>query len=212
MRLHLIGAVAAVLLALLIAAPFAAHVGVLGSPILKPALATAFVKVSDKTGHGSGVHIGNGYILTAAHVVEDRKSMTITDSEHRDMPGEVLWKNAEYDVALVRVPGFGNLDFAPLSCAPNFVHQKVAAYGNPLDLEFAFTAGEVNGAAREWAVWKSVVPADMTIIPGQSGGAVIDTNGSVVGIAVGVMVFQMGLTGQGFFVPGSVVCDLMGRT
>lgn len=210
MRLHIAGAVAAIAIAFL-AFPFAGSVGLLGSPVLKPVLASPFLKVSDDKGHGSGVHIGNGYILTAAHVLGDRKTMTITDSEHRELPGEVLWKNTEYDIALMRVVGFANIDVAELSCAPNYAHQRVTVHGNPRSLDFAFTSGEVNGAARQWAVWKSVVPVDLTIIPGQSGGAVVDANGYVVGIAVGVMTFQMGLTGQGFFVPGSVVCDLMGR-
>jgi len=69
----------------------------------------------------------------------------------------------------------------------------------------------VNGEPRKWAVWREVVPADLTVIPGQSGGAVVDAQGSVVGITVGVMIWQYGLSGLGFFVPGSAICELMGR-
>ena len=211
MRIHAIGAVAAVLLCALIAAPFAANVGIVSTAAPPPLIASAFLKVSDPGGHGSGVHIGSGYVLTAAHVVRANKTMTVTDSEHREMAGEVLWSNAEYDVALIKLPGASYVASAPLSCAANFVHQRVTVYGNPIDLEFVFTSGDVNGASRKWAVWREVVPVDISIIPGQSGGAAIDETGSVVGIAVGVMIWQYGLTGQGFIVPSSVVCQLMGR-
>lgn len=211
MRLHLFGAVAAVLLCAFIAAPFAANIGIVSTASPPPLIATAFLKVADPLGHGSGVHIGNGYVLTAAHVVRTNKTMTVTDSEHREMAGEVLWSNAEYDVALIKLPGASYVATAPLSCAANFPHQRVTVYGNPIDLEFVFTSGDVNGTARKWAIWRELVPVDMTIIPGQSGGAAMDQAGNVVGIAVGVMIWQYGLTGQGFIVPGSVVCQLMGR-
>jgi S1-C subfamily serine protease len=176
-----------------------------------PAMASAFLKVSDPMGHGSGVHIGNGYVLTAAHVVGLNKTMTILDDEKRAMAGEVLWANAEYDIALLRLPGAAHVESAPLSCAKTYVGQPVKAYGNPQDLDFVFTFGLVNGEPRKWAVWREVVPADLTVIPGQSGGAVVDAQGSVVGITVGVMIWQYGLSGQGFFVPGSAICELMGR-
>ena len=211
MRLHLIGAVAAVLLCALIAAPYAANVGMIGTASPPPLIASAFLKVADPLGHGSGVHIGNGYVLTAAHVVGKNKTMTVTDSERREMAGEVLWANTEYDVALIRLPDASYVATAPLSCAANFPHQRVTVYGNPQDLDFVFTSGDVNGPARKWAIWRELVPVDISIIPGQSGGAAIDDNGNVVGIAVGVMIWQYGLTGQGFIVPGSVVCQLMGR-
>lgn len=211
MRLHLVGAVAAVLLCALIAAPFAANIGIVSTASPPPSMASAFLKISDPMGHGSGVHIGNGYVLTAAHVVQANKTMTVTDTEHRTMAGEVLWANAEYDIALLRLPGASYVESAPLSCAKNYVGQLVKAYGNPQDLEFVFTAGQVNGTARKWAVWREVVPVDAAVIPGQSGGAVVDTQGRVIGITVGAMIWQYGLTGQGFFVPGSAICQLMGR-
>lgn len=211
MRLHTLGAIAAVLLCALIAAPFAANIGIISAAAPPPLMASAFLKVKDPLGHGSGVHIGNGYVLTAAHVVQTNKTMTVIDSEHREMAGEVLWSNTEYDVALIRLPGARYVASAPLSCAANFVHQRVTVYGNPIDLEFVFTDGQVSGTARKWAIWREVVPVDLTIIPGQSGGAAIDETGYVVGIAVGVMIWQYGLTGQGFIVPSSVICQLMGR-
>ena len=114
-------------------------------------------------------------------------------------------------MALLKLPGAAHLETANLSCAPNYVRQRVSVYGNPLNLEFVFTSGQVNGPARKWEIWRELVPVDMTIIPGQSGGAAIDDLGNVVGIAVGVMIWQYGVTGQGFIVPASAICQLMGR-
>lgn len=202
----------AVLVLACLAVPFlSSHFIAYGLTIAPPAVASPHLKVSDPLGHGSGVHIGNGYVLTAAHVVGANKIMTVTDSERRVLAGEVLWSNAAYDVALLKLPGAAYVETASLSCAPNYVHQRVSVYGNPQDLEFVFTSGQVNGVARKWAIWRELVPVDITIIPGQSGGAAIDDLGNVVGIAVGVMIWQYGLTGQGFIVPGSVICQLMGR-
>jgi len=62
--------------------------------------AASVVMVSDANGHGSGVYIGNGLVLTAAHVVGDSKTVTLHSD--RDLPGEVLWSNKKYDLALVR--------------------------------------------------------------------------------------------------------------
>ena len=77
------------------------------------------------------------------------------------------------------------------------------------------TYGAIVGVAREVEGWGAVVPVDMTILPGMSGGGVFSLNGEVVGITVGVLAYPTlagaTLTGVGFAVPSIVVCGLLGR-
>jgi len=176
--------------------------------------ATPHVALKSGLGSGSGVHIGNGYIVSAAHVVGTATQMVLTDSEKRSTPATVLRVNKEYDIALLHVESmhFHYTATAPLNCAPNYVGQKVIAYGNPMGIEFLYTRGEVNGASRKHMIWKEVVPLDGTIVYGQSGGGVIDSvDGSVVGITVGLVPTPYGIAAIGFAVPARVVCHLLGR-
>jgi S1-C subfamily serine protease len=161
---------------------------------------------------GSGVHIGDGLVITAAHVVGKNKSMKAFADDNRMLDGEaeVLWTNTKYDIALVRVAS-PKMKAAPLSCAPNFTSQAVTAHGNPMGVHAVYTRGEVVGPAREWMIWASVVPVAGPIIYGQSGGGVMDDDGNVVGIAVGLLMTQAGIASFGWVVPSKVVCSLLGR-
>lgn len=187
-----------------------------GVAYTKPAAAplpSAIVKVLVGQGHGSGVHIGGGYVLTAAHVTQGKEvKLRLTDGS--EIAAEVLWENKAHDVALLRTEA--KLRKANLVCRTAEYGEKLRALGNPLGLEFITTEGRVAGAPRELGPWRVVLPVDMTIIMGMSGGGIFDQGGNVVGIAVGVMIGNLGmipsLTGLGAIVPSSAICDLMGRT
>jgi S1-C subfamily serine protease len=177
--------------------------------------ASDVVKVMLEGGHGSGVHIGDGYILTAAHVVGANKEVTLKSSMGDVQKGAVLWANTDYDVALVRAERPARLGSATLSCRTAAVGEVVEARGNPLMVEFVSAYGHVAGEPRAVGAWKYVLVTDSTTVPGMSGGPVYDKAGDVVGITVGVMAVPMGfgasLTGFGTVVPSSTVCMLMGR-
>ena len=180
------------------------------APAAQPT-ATAVVKLMDKDSHGSGVHIGDGYILTAAHVVGFSKTMTLKASDGRGQTATTLWVNRDYDVALMRASKPEYLGAADLDCSPNFDGQSIAAYGNPMDLEFVSSSGQVVGVSRQFGPWASAVPVDMSLSPGMSGGGAIDEAGSVVGIVVGAQVYNMGITGFGMIVPATALCMLLAR-
>ena len=176
-------------------------------------LASFAVKIDMPEGHGSGSHIGNGFILTAAHVVDGRKPKIITDNG-LEREAEILWLNKEYDVALLRIRDYGGIGAVPLACSNLPVGTVYSAYGNPGAIDFVHSDGEVVGPAVKRGPWLSVATLDGTVVMGMSGGAILSRN-RVVGVAVGVQVVQAGIfpsiTGFGFAVPGRVVCDLMGR-
>jgi S1-C subfamily serine protease len=183
-----------------------------------PKSAISTVLVSDVSGHGSGVHIGHGYIVTAAHVVEDNPTVQITDSLGHKHTGTVLWSNKVYDIALVRIGDYSDVGSARLTCSHSIpVGTNVSAVGNPLSLENITTWGKISSDIRERGPWKLSVVADMTIAPGMSGGPVFDAVGEVVGIVVGVAIMpnDMGIVAPfavSYVVPSEAVCALMGRT
>lgn len=174
----------------------------------KPRLAGSTVKVLVSNGHGSGVNIGGGLILTAAHVVKDATEFSIKDDRGGKSKAKVLWANDEYDVALLRSQIITRT--SELSCKPLRMGEALRAVGNPLDLEFTETHGRVAGTGPE-----GKVAVDITLAPGMSGGPVFDNQNRVRGINDAIMVMPMGFSGSvigiSYIVPSSTVCLLMGK-
>ncbi|WP_176074313.1 S1 family peptidase [Brucella intermedia] len=173
------------------------------------------VKIETESGHGSGFHIGDGFIVTAAHVLKSAKKITIKSDDGDTRDGEILWVNETRDIGLVRVENPYRLKTANLSCRTPAANESISAPGNPMGLEFVTSHGHVAGTARQAGFWKSVFVTDMTVVPGQSGGPVVAANGDVVGVTVGVALFPLGfsasLTGFGYAVPALEVCNLLAR-
>lgn len=173
----------------------------------------AVVKVRVAGGHGSGVHIGGGYVLTAGHVATDNATVTVMRSNGGEMDAEVLWSNhgvGAYDVSLLYAPEMIGEASASLSCAPYYWGQDIIIVGNPRGTEFATTWGKVSGqfSTDFNTVWRDIAVIDISVFPGVSGGPVFDAvDGAVVGLLVG------GYRGSGYavMVPGSAVCHMMGR-
>ena len=167
------------------------------------------VKVMLEVGHGSGVHIGKGYILTAAHVVASSKTVKIKTDKGRTGEAEVLWFNSEYDVALIRTNT--RLQTAQIACEPLVSGSLTRATGNPSNQEFVSTWGRVSGRAID-TPWRVAVVADITIVPGMSGGGLFDEAGRLVGILVGTMARGLGgIVPIGYVVPTSAFCGMLGR-
>jgi len=172
------------------------------------------VKLIAAQGHGSAVHIGNGYYITAMHVVGTETKVKIKTDDGLLSDATVLWGNKAHDIALVRGPD--DVASADLDCRVADEGEVISARGNPIDLEFINAGGHVAGIERPIGPWASALPVDMTIVMGMSGGPVFDADGDVIGIMVGVLVAPMGfggsLTGMGTIVPSSAVCSLLGRS
>lgn len=164
--------------------------------------------------HGSGVHIGGGYVLTAAHVATPSKA-------------NVVWLNKEYDVALIRVPGIESQPKRAMSCEPTKVGDHITVSGWPGVLPLATMSGIVSSGVindMKNMRWKSFVLSDFPGVEGMSGSGVLDANGDVVGIFVGTFgpTFLLPANkSKGFpetpmhmpalrgFVPSTVVCNLL---
>lgn len=178
--------------------------------------AESVVKVMPGNSHGSGVHIGNGYVITAAHVVEDAKTVTLKSTVGDIQKADVLWVNKAYDVALLKASRPERLGSSELACVMPPVGTSIMSIGNPVDVEFTRHWGRVAGGERSIGPWGSLLVTDITTVPGQSGGPVMNDDGEVVGITVGVMMVPMGFAGAsyvgvGFIVPGKTICNLLAR-
>lgn len=221
MRRYLYGFVALLILAAAVVL-YPSEAGSVPPPVSLASYSVKLIEGNDK-GHGSGTHIGDGYILTAAHVVDDAKSMKLKTNNGKLRYARVLWVNKDYDVALLRT-GEQGIAAAHLSCDVLREGDAIRADGNPLNIEFVSSSGKISGAMRETGMASGNGPrkayvTDMTTVMGMSGGGVFDRRGDLMGItsAVAIAPIAMGatyipsLTGFGFVVPSSVVCELMGR-
>lgn len=185
------------------------------APLMTPTR-DAVVKITTNTGHGSGVHVGNGMIMTSAHVVGDLKVVSIKIESGKIASARVLWTNKEYDVAALTTKM--ELPAAELNCAEMPVGADIEAVGNPLRAEFVSSFGKIAGKPREVEELDSVYVTDISVIGGMSGGPQFH-NGKVVALTTAIMIapleahgsYYPTAVGLGYAVPSSVVCKLLGR-
>lgn len=173
--------------------------------------AISTVLVQDDNGHGSGVYIGHGLILTAAHVVNGKSEMTVVDSLGHKQQATVLRSDKTTDVALLHI------DDAPmatshLNCAIRTeIGDEVMAIGNPLELHFVRVWGRVSTGVAAHYPWKQSLIVNMVSVPGMSGGGVFDKAGNLIGITVGVATLRQTDFALGYVVPVQAACELLGK-
>jgi len=147
-------------------------------------------------GAGSGVIVTpDGYLLTSAHVVGRTRSGSATLSDGRELMFEVVGSDPLSDLAVIRVPDT-DLPAAVLGDADDLrVGQLVVAIGNPLGFSGSVTAGVVSALGRSFPAQgrrsarmvENVIQTDAALHPGNSGGALSDSAGRVVGINTAVV-------------------------
>ena len=186
---------------------------------LGPSVVLVEVESESEFGFGLGSGIvwdaGNGYIVTNQHVVEGASSVNIVLSDGTSVEGEIVGASTAHDVAVVRVDPEG-LDlvaarFAPASSVR--VGQLAVAIGSPLGLTGTVTAGIVSavriqvqgGADPESPVPIEMIQTDAAINRGNSGGALADWQGRVIGMNTMIQTTSGGSIGLGFAVPSDTV-------
>jgi S1-C subfamily serine protease len=170
---------------------------------LIPSVASLRVRARTRAGHiegaGSAVVIApDGFALTSAHVVQgtDRGSASFVDG--REVPFDVIGRDALSDLAVLRLQGDG-FHAAELGEAAGLrVGQLVVAIGNPMGFSGSVTAGVVSALGRALPVRagrvvENVIQTDAALNPGNSGGALADGHGRVVGVNTAVAGIGLGL-------------------
>jgi S1-C subfamily serine protease len=154
-------------------------------------------------GAGSGVAIStDGFVVTSAHVVEGSGHGVAAFSDGRETPVSVIGSDPLSDLAVLRAAG-GGLSPATLGDAADLrVGQLVVAIGNPNGFASSVTAGVVSGLGRSLPVGvrggprrvvENVIQTDAALNPGNSGGALVDGAGRVVGINTALAGIGLGL-------------------
>ncbi len=175
---------------------------------------------SELIAFGSGVIISpDGYIVTNNHVIDGADKITVTFNDKKEMEAKVIGTSPSTDLALIKVKAkdlpymtYGNSDDLK-------VGQWVLAVGNPFNLTSTVTAGIVSAKARDIHLLggrssiESFIQTDAAVNPGNSGGALVNTDGQLVGINAAIASQTGAYEGYSFAIPVNlvkkVVDDLM---
>lgn len=173
------------------------------------------VQTPKREGAGSGVIISaDGYIVTNNHVVEGADELTVTLNDNREFSARIVGTDKTTDLALIKVDA-KDLPTLPIGDSNKLkVGEWVLAVGNPFNLNSTVTAGIVSAKARTIGAngVESFIQTDAAINAGNSGGALVNTQGELVGINAMLVSPTQSYTGYGFAIPttimNKVVADL----
>lgn len=184
--------------------------------VWQPPTMDAVVVVRTGGGLGTGFSIGNGTIVTAAHVVMGAKTVSIKDVDGNIRMAHVDIVDAATDLAILksnqRIPA------AELDCRIAKVGEQIEAIGTPLGLEFITAAGRIAAEPRKVPTGAIAYVTDIVTIMGMSGGPVF-AGGRIIGVNHAVMLAPINgpmgqvpsLAGFGFIIPSANVCALLER-
>jgi Do/DeqQ family serine protease len=162
-------------------------------------------------GSGSGVIIsGDGYILTNNHVVNDADEVEVVLDDQRSYNAQVLGTDPNTDLALLKIDEEG-LAYIPYGNSEDVqVGEWVLAVGNPFNLNSTVTAGIVSAKGRninilrEELAIESFIQTDAAVNPGNSGGALVNTRGELIGINTAIASTTGSYAGYSFAVPVNI--------
>lgn len=171
--------------------------------------------VPEQRASGSGVIISaDGYIVTNNHVVENADELKVTLSNKKSYTGKVVGRDPAYDLAVIKIEAAG-LPFLLYGNSDEVkVGQWVLALGYPLNLETTVTAGIVSAKARSLGLNKgtktntpveSFIQTDAAVNQGNSGGALINTNGILIGINSAIASPTGYYSGYSYAIPVNIV-------
>ncbi|MDE7068966.1 MAG: trypsin-like peptidase domain-containing protein [Alistipes sp.] len=166
----------------------------------------------ERRGGGSGVIISSdGYIVTNNHVVDQATRLRVKLNDGRKFDAEVVGTDPATDVALLRIEAV-DLPTIPFGSSDQLrLGEWVLAIGSPYDLQSTITAGIVSAKARQLDVIpgefriESFIQTDAAVNPGNSGGALVNTRGELVGINTVIKTMTGSYIGYSFAVPETIV-------
>ena len=172
------------------------------------------VQSQPRVGFGSGVIISkDGYIVTNNHVIEGADEISVKLNDNREFKGRVIGTDPSTDLALVKIEGD---DFPTIPVGDSEalkVGEWVLAVGNPFNLNSTVTAGIVSAKARSLGVYnggiESFIQTDAAINQGNSGGALVNAKGELVGINAMLYSPTGAYSGYGFAIPVSIMTKVV---
>tara|TARA_R110001632_G_scaffold43376_6_gene110109 strand:+ start:107627 stop:109009 length:1383 start_codon:yes stop_codon:yes gene_type:complete len=164
----------------------------------------------EQVGTGSGVIISaDGYIVTNNHVIDGATNLQITLNNQKKYEATLIGTDSKNDIALLKIESDDSLPYIPFSDSDNVrVGEWVLAVGNPYNLTSTVTAGIVSAKGRDLEgngdITDSFIQTDAAVNPGNSGGALVNTRGELVGINTAITSKTGSFVGYSFAVPSNI--------
>ena len=172
------------------------------------------VRIPERVGFGSGVIISkDGYIVTNNHVIDKADIISVKLNDGREFQGRIIGTDPSTDLALVKIEG-DDLPTIPVGDSDQLkIGEWVLAVGNPFNMTSTVTAGIVSAKARSLGVYnngvESFIQTDAAINQGNSGGALVNARGELVGINSVLYSPTGSYSGCGFAIPTSIMTKVI---
>ena len=163
-----------------------------------------------KIGSGSGVIISSdGYIVTNYHVIENAEKISVTTNNNQNFEADIVGYDEQNDIALLKIESENSFPFATFGDSDaSMIGEWVLAVGNPFNLTSTVTAGIISAKSRSLdptgRTTQSYIQTDAAVNPGNSGGALINTNGELIGINTAIQTQTGSYVGYSFAVPSNI--------
>ncbi|WP_298302848.1 trypsin-like peptidase domain-containing protein [Flavobacterium sp.] len=162
----------------------------------------------EQIGTGSGVIISeDGYIVTNNHVIKDASELEVTLNNNKVYKAKLIGTDSKMDIALLKIDADGKLPYSTFADSDQVkVGEWVLAVGNPYNLNSTVTAGIVSAKARNLDTKgiQSFIQTDAAVNPGNSGGALVNTRGELIGINTMISSPTGSYAGYSFAVPSNI--------
>ncbi len=159
-----------------------------------------------QVGTGSGVIISSdGYIVTNNHVITRANQLQVTLNNNRTYEAKLIGTDPNSDIALIKIDADEKFPYLAFGDSDGTkIGEWVLAVGNPFNLTSTVTAGIVSAKARNLGRNQSFIQTDAAVNPGNSGGALVNTNGDLVGINTAITSQTGSYVGYSFAVPSNI--------
>jgi Do/DeqQ family serine protease len=161
----------------------------------------------EQVGTGSGVIISeDGYIVTNNHVIKDASEIEITLNNKKSYTAKLIGTDSKMDIALLKITATEKLPYTTFANSDSVkIGEWVLAVGNPYNLNSTVTAGIISAKARnlDASGIQSFIQTDAAVNPGNSGGALVNTRGELIGINTMISSQTGSYVGYSFAVPSN---------
>jgi Do/DeqQ family serine protease len=168
------------------------------------------VQRKPQLGSGSGVIISSdGYIVTNHHVIENAENIQITSNNNQSYNAKIIGSDEQNDIALLKIESLEELPYAIFGDSDSTqIGEWVLAVGNPFNLTSTVTAGIISAKSRSLdptgRTTQSYIQTDAAVNPGNSGGALINEKGELIGINTAIQTQTGSYVGYSFAVPSNI--------
>ncbi len=161
-------------------------------------------------GTGSGVIVSSdGYIITNNHVIENATQIEVTTNDNKSFDAELIGSDKNSDIAVLKINGESRFPYIRFADSDQTkIGEWVLAVGNPFNLTSTVTAGIISAKSRDLNDYdsknQSFIQTDAAVNSGNSGGALVNINGDLIGINTAIQSTNAGFIGYSFAVPSNI--------